>query len=160
MPHSAVEVPHLAFTHHRIGIHTADAAAKTDEKTSRHGTRARARHLPDLPELDEPGLLGLAYWRHHAEGDNSRAAECPPASQGTAEPGRPDAAYTTARSLTALAGLALEENDTARARSHAERALADPAHHRRATECRPGELLSAIYVQENRLADATSFSIN
>jgi tetratricopeptide (TPR) repeat protein len=151
MPQSTVEIPHLAFTHHRIGIHRATAAAPTE--------KIRATGLvpilatSHLPKLDAQRLLGLAYWRHHAEGDNARL---PAARQKAAELLR-DAARQglyDASLATALAGLALQENDATQAKSHAERALADPAISSR-DKVQASELLAAIYVQENRLAEAT-----
>jgi tetratricopeptide (TPR) repeat protein len=57
MPHGDTEIPHISFTHHRIGLHTAQrtesakipALIPTDDGSG-------------LPELEQKRSLGLAYY--------------------------------------------------------------------------------------------------
>lgn len=58
MPQVSTDIPHVAFTHHRIGIHSETAADDDD------GELADLVPLEDvsrLPELDRDRCLGLAY---------------------------------------------------------------------------------------------------
>ena len=60
MPHSPTDVAHVAFTHHRIGIHTGQTAAvKVDEPDS----LAPVLSVAHLPEIERRRLLALAYLR-------------------------------------------------------------------------------------------------
>src|SRR5262249_51766454 len=59
MPRSPVDVPHLAFTHHRVGIHRKPPADATSAKHS-----AELRPFLDFPELsaaDRQFSLGEGY---------------------------------------------------------------------------------------------------
>jgi Doubled CXXCH motif (Paired_CXXCH_1) len=79
MPTSPTEIPHLAFTHHRIGVHQAGAAKETTSRTP-GGLRP---FLPTagLSEIDVKRSLGLAYLEasnrekqaHHAQAYHSEA---------------------------------------------------------------------------------------
>ena len=59
MPTSATEIPHLAFTHHRIGIH---AGWRKDDTSSRgSGELVALSDLSAYSALDRPRMLGLAH---------------------------------------------------------------------------------------------------
>jgi predicted CXXCH cytochrome family protein len=63
MPQSKTDIPHLAFTHHRVGIHdakTGDSAASVGE-ASGVGTLAPILDLEGTGPLDKKLSLGLAY---------------------------------------------------------------------------------------------------
>ncbi len=64
MPSSATEVPHVAFTHHRIGIHSTDP----DEPLNEHATPpfAAVLDVDHLPPVHRQRTLGLAYLRRYA----------------------------------------------------------------------------------------------
>ena len=66
MPHSKTEVPHVAFTHHRIGIHTDRADEPLDEFAAVPLTPVL--DVAHLPEAHRRRNLGLAYWRRYAIG--------------------------------------------------------------------------------------------
>ena len=57
MPASPTEVPHVAFTHHRIGIHAADSRTRPSEKRSQ--IIAMLEQTP-LAEPDQARIDGLA----------------------------------------------------------------------------------------------------
>jgi tetratricopeptide (TPR) repeat protein len=65
MPQSPTDVPHVAFTHHRIGIHVADSA----NVTTRRGFEPLVPMLDvsHLPDGDRRRSLGLAYRRYYQE---------------------------------------------------------------------------------------------
>jgi hypothetical protein len=71
MPESPTEIPHFAFTHHRIGIHTAQAGTEVDRGPQSLVPLADISHLS---RLDQDRCLGLAYMQvadlpehnHHA----------------------------------------------------------------------------------------------
>ncbi len=58
MPQVATDIPHVAFTHHRIGIHSETAAEEDDGELADLVPLEDASHLP---ELDRDRCLGLAY---------------------------------------------------------------------------------------------------
>jgi predicted CXXCH cytochrome family protein len=63
MPSSPTEIPHLAFTHHRIGIHKTPAEAKTGGRREGPGVGVLEPFL-DLSRLsavDQKRSLGLGY---------------------------------------------------------------------------------------------------
>lgn len=58
MPQVPTEIPHFAFTHHRIGIHSAkEPVADADQP----GTLVPLDDLSHLPEVERDRCLGLAY---------------------------------------------------------------------------------------------------
>jgi tetratricopeptide (TPR) repeat protein len=59
MPTAPTEIPHLAFTHHRIGVHRPPAGA-TQAATTR-GELLPFLHLSHLAEADRNRSLGLGY---------------------------------------------------------------------------------------------------
>lgn len=60
MPQTDTDIPHFAFTHHRIGIHTDSDSSSPDQSTT-------PRELipfqipPELPQSERDRALGLAY---------------------------------------------------------------------------------------------------
>ena len=68
MPTSDTEIPHLAFTHHRIGIHSDQPK---DEPTRRAGDLIFLSNLSAHSALDRQRMLGLAYM--HAAEDEADA---------------------------------------------------------------------------------------
>jgi len=57
MPRGDTDIPHIAFTHHRIGRHVAKAKAKTDRIPKLEPIDA----VPNLSQLERQRSLGLAY---------------------------------------------------------------------------------------------------
>lgn len=73
MPASPTEIPHLAFTHHRIGIHSKDAKPKA---VSGMGTLRPFLDVSRLSEIDRARSLGLAYLEvANRERDPANSAE-------------------------------------------------------------------------------------
>ena len=151
MPASKVEIPHLAFTHHRIAIHPAAAVGVREDSPA----AARLEPVLDisrLSEIDKQLLLGLAYWRHHAGNDDALL----PSARQQAWELLNFAARNGLRGGTVtapLAALALEQGDTSGRRPKPSGALADQALSPR-DRVLASELLAALYVQEGRLTEA------
>lgn len=63
MPRSPTEIPHLAFTHHRIAVHDKPPTAETDPDAMHHGRGVLKPFLtpPPLSEIDTQRSLGLGY---------------------------------------------------------------------------------------------------
>jgi tetratricopeptide (TPR) repeat protein len=61
MPKAATEVPHVAFTHHRIGVHVADSLEPAGPYAEATDGALVAIDTPDLPELERIRLRGLAH---------------------------------------------------------------------------------------------------
>lgn len=61
MPKSATEVPHVAFTHHRIGIHSPGTTETRQSSGSAAGEFVLAEE-PDLPDVERARLRGLAHF--------------------------------------------------------------------------------------------------
>ncbi len=62
MPSAPTDVPHVSFTHHRIGIHGKEAHPKHEPgKTAQAATLRPWREYPGLTELDRQRSLGLGY---------------------------------------------------------------------------------------------------
>jgi hypothetical protein len=59
MPGAPTDVPHVSFTHHRIGRH--EAPAKPESPPSAAGTLKPYRDYPRLGEADRERSRGLAY---------------------------------------------------------------------------------------------------
>lgn len=59
MPQSATEIPHLAFTHHRIGVH--DRAKEATPAQSGRGVLRSFLDLSQMGEVDQQRSLGLGY---------------------------------------------------------------------------------------------------
>jgi hypothetical protein len=77
MPHSTLDIPHLAFTHHRIGVHDATAghAPAAAEARSGHEALQPFQELSRYGELDRERLLGLAYAKAGARPGPPRVME-------------------------------------------------------------------------------------
>ncbi len=58
MPRGDTDIPHVAFTHHRIGIHSAKPAAA---ETKRVPELVPTTDVSRLPPIDQKRNLGLAY---------------------------------------------------------------------------------------------------
>jgi len=63
MPHSNTDVPHVAFTHHRIGIHSDKPGPLLDEFTA--VPLAPVLDIAQLPEAHRRRNLGLAYLQRY-----------------------------------------------------------------------------------------------
>ncbi|MFM7149480.1 MAG: hypothetical protein ACKO23_06520, partial [Gemmataceae bacterium] len=63
MPTSPTDIPHMAFTHHRVGHHKPDANKKPDEADSRSEPASLKPFLDlsRLSEIDQKRSLGLGY---------------------------------------------------------------------------------------------------
>ncbi len=62
MPRTTTEIPHVASTHHRIGIHDTDPSnSNPTRRRLSPGTLQPLHDLSHLPPLDQDRCLGLAY---------------------------------------------------------------------------------------------------
>lgn len=121
MPQSPTDIPHIAFTHHRIGIHRHEPVAPIDEQPHALIPVLDASHLP---EADRQRVLGLAYSRMLAEhSDDARYQAFGPLAEELLERAAAQGARDPAVQ-TALALLAKARGDVASARAGAEAALA------------------------------------
>lgn len=77
MPKSETEIPHLAFTHHRIGIHRAGEQRPTDPRQTPQGlAELRPFHeATGLSEADQQRSLGLAYLEAGARQENAEIGQ-------------------------------------------------------------------------------------
>lgn len=150
MPQSPTDVPHVAFTHHRIGLHTGQPDESFDEFAAVPFTAVL--DVGQLPEDHRQRNLGLAYlhryvnfWQdsrlvwYHQQGDELLS--------GVYRRGLRDEAVTTA-----LAVIAGEKGDLATTVQLAERAL-------RSGQTSLGDgvtarnLLANAYFQQRRFQD-------
>jgi tetratricopeptide (TPR) repeat protein len=150
MPQSPIDVPHLAFTHHRIGIHTPSApraAAKQPTET----TLVPVLNVSRLPEIDRQRTLGLAYSQlFDADASQLRLVRQKAAAllDEAMQHGVNDAAVMAAR-----ASVAVELGDLPRGRHEAQRALGDKllsAKDRVAS----GAILATTYLREGHFDEA------
>ncbi len=58
MPRSSTEIPHIAFTHHRIGLHETEELPLDDTGDS---VLVPLQDVSELPEIERDCSLGLAY---------------------------------------------------------------------------------------------------
>jgi hypothetical protein len=78
MPNSATDIPHIAFTHHRIGIHGVRQQGAQPADTALQATVTELEPVLELPpSLTEPErirMLGLAYYTLYRDStdDSSR----------------------------------------------------------------------------------------
>jgi predicted CXXCH cytochrome family protein len=150
MPQSPTDIPHIAFTHHRIGIHQANPPpVKVAEPTG----LVPVLDVAHLPQLDQQRNLGLAYLQlvgDHAGEEGYRALEdrARELLQQAVAGGIRDPAVQTAMAL-----LDVTQGDVAAARGRAESALSasDIAPVDRATAI---QLLARLDLRENRLPAA------
>lgn len=79
MPGGATDIPHVAFSHHRIGVHTAAAAPQRGmPAVGPFGDREALEPFHDLSRLGRPDRargLGLAYVKASADLANAHVAE-------------------------------------------------------------------------------------
>jgi tetratricopeptide (TPR) repeat protein len=152
MPQSSTDVPHVAFTHHRIGIHSPAAASRPSIAAG----KPRLRPVLDdssLPEIDRRRALGLAYFQYYRDHDQDEAArhclaEARKLIESTLAAGLIDAPLAQAR-----AELAAADGDSAAAARWATTALA--GEHLTSKERSSAlRLLAGIALQENREAEA------
>jgi predicted CXXCH cytochrome family protein len=63
MPMSATEIPHLALTHHKVGVHDKAPPAETDPDRAQHGFGVLKPFLDlnAVGEIDRQRSLGMAY---------------------------------------------------------------------------------------------------
>jgi hypothetical protein len=61
MPQSPTDIPHFAFTHHRIAVHKPDASSD-DQVLDQIGRLVPMLDLDHLPEIERKRCLGLAYF--------------------------------------------------------------------------------------------------
>jgi tetratricopeptide (TPR) repeat protein len=61
MPTAPTEIPHLAFTHHRIGIHDAASKPPPPQESPVAGTLTPFFELSRWSEIDRERSLGLGY---------------------------------------------------------------------------------------------------
>jgi len=74
MPRGATEIPHFAFTHHRIGIHSAQTSASSRADRSAAATLVSIEPTLDVSAADRDRNLGLAYVQFSdAPGESGRA---------------------------------------------------------------------------------------
>lgn len=74
MPRVPTDVPHVAFTQHRVGIHTGRNAAP--EKSGRRQLISLLAQ-PDLTDAENQRTLGLAYWNLYVQhADDSSYRDC------------------------------------------------------------------------------------
>jgi tetratricopeptide (TPR) repeat protein len=134
MPAAPTEIPHLAFTHHRIGIHPPRPAAGPPGREGLVPFLA----LDGLSKADRERSFGMGYME---------------AAGRSADPGRADRFRRAALDrLTGLAGVGLRDPvvDVALARLRFELGLAGPGRPAAAALAEPGlagmERCTALYV--------------
>src|SRR5262249_12111380 len=119
MPRGDTEIPHIAFTHHRIGIHTAQPTAEPGRVPALVPIEDVSRQSP----LDQQRNLGLAYlevarnalYPQFSEPYRARARQL---LEEVHEAGLPDG-----QTSSALAELYWEGSDSVRAAGCAREAL-------------------------------------
>ena len=67
MPQSATDIRHVAFTHHRIGIHSAESETRVHDQPGPLTLKTNAE-LSQLSGAERAGLLGMAYDEYAFEG--------------------------------------------------------------------------------------------
>lgn len=74
MPRAATEIPHIAFTDHRIGVHDDTRVHRTDPFQPKLTT---VQDLSRLSEIERDRILGLAHWTFYKmNGDEPRFQWC------------------------------------------------------------------------------------
>ncbi|MCA9064244.1 MAG: hypothetical protein KDA96_14340 [Planctomycetaceae bacterium] len=136
MPQVPTDIPHIAFTHHRIGIHSDRTVPRSDPGP---GRLVPFSAPAEMSEFDQNRNLGLAYAelsyrqsdRQHAEVYRREAIRL---LTSTSKDSRADGDL-----LAALARFAWEENDLTAATSLARRASQDRS-------IPPGAYLNSLYI--------------
>ena len=151
MPRSLTDVPHVAFTHHRIAVHRPSAESLRHDEP-KPGPLAAVLDISQLPPIDREQSLGLAYLQRYRNlgdaGDKSDLEQARLLIESTAARGLLDA-----RQTLALAELAAEQGDLAAAErwSHQTLQSREVAFKQRVSALR---LLSGIALRANRNAEA------
>jgi predicted CXXCH cytochrome family protein len=150
MPQAPTDVPHIAFTHHRIGIH--ESTDRTQE-TVDFRPLTPMLETPQLSGIDRQASLGLAYFQFYREHSNKpegpeHIARARPLIEAATREGLIDARLAAAR-----AELASEARDAAAAQRWARQTLAaaDLTAQEKEAALR---ILSAIALTEQRPAEA------
>jgi len=145
MPQVPIDVPHFAFTHHRIGIHEPPAAERQQQATAVRSTIGNLEPLHDLShlsQLDRDRGLGLGYLDLASEAGlkgNSAAFQNYSQRALTKLTAIHSQGLRDAEVEVALAGL-LSDQDSARAIQFAESAL------QRDSELSPGARANAYLI--------------
>jgi hypothetical protein len=120
MPHGKTDIPHVAFTHHRIGKHPAPAAPAS----ARPPDLVPTDDLSQLRPLDQQRNLGLAYLAAAGEATSpAHAREYRARARDLLEAVHA-AGLSDGPTSDALARIYHEERDFIRARAAAEEAVA------------------------------------
>jgi tetratricopeptide (TPR) repeat protein len=135
MPQRPTDLPHFAFTHHRVGLH--ESALQTGHQAAAMGGGKPPQLVPlgdtsHLSQFERERCLGLAYLEFAGQqSSDADRAHCLQQAQrlldSIAEPAGNDVDV-----LAGLAILAWQRNDLVRAKSLAEQAVALEAHDSRA----------------------------
>jgi Flp pilus assembly protein TadD len=150
MPQAATDIVHVAFTHHRIGIHLDQPPPPHDEEPP---VLAPVLDVSHLDKADRERTLGLAYARliGQHEHDTRYQALWPKADQHlqlAAQHHVRDASVET--TLAVIAG---RRGDVPTARARAEAALAD-SHISPADRAAATSLLAGLDLAQDRLPEA------
>jgi len=151
MPQSPTDVPHVAFTHHCIGLHAGQPDEPIDEFAA--VPYAAVLDIAHLPEVHRQRNLGLAYLHRYVNSwQDSRLIwyrqQADVLLTDVFQRGLQDSAVTTA-----LAVIAGEKGELATTAQYAERALASG-------DIQPGDgvaarnLLAGVYYNQQRFQDA------
>lgn len=125
MPRGKTDIPHLAFTHHRIGFHSTEQPAGQRPSSPLPDLVADGS-LDHLSKADQLRCLGLAYVEVSEKQSTAAAA------QACRETGRKslqqahELGVRDAVTLATLAGLAMERGEQALAVSLARASLSEP----------------------------------
>ena len=68
MPQVDTDIPHIAFRHHRIGVHRPEQTEKLDHSQSDLDSDGNLKTIQDLSrfsQAERDRMLGLAYYRLH-----------------------------------------------------------------------------------------------
>ena len=128
MPRGSTDIPHFAFTHHRIGHHDRTPLPKSSPRISPQALPelVAAGSIDHLSEADQLRCLGMAYV------EISEKQPTPDGANACREHGRKQLqrAYQLglhdAATLATLAGLEMERGETITAMSIAREALREP----------------------------------
>jgi len=74
MPQSRTDIPHIAFTHHRIGIHSPEVGTRS-VPSARFRPLAPVLDVGHLSEIDRRRGLGLAYLQYRRDHEQSTSAD-------------------------------------------------------------------------------------
>jgi predicted CXXCH cytochrome family protein len=75
MPRVGTDIPHIAFTHHRIGVHEAKAGGQPAESPDRLANLVPFDDVSRFSEIDRDRNLGLAYFEVSQRQSSPQAVE-------------------------------------------------------------------------------------